>query len=75
MVGIAYSIGKMILLNHGDKNWISVSNEQGDHLWTSETSFSKLRYCLKRYTLGKILSTIPQKYKKVKKIIWIKKLL
>ncbi len=54
-VGVAYNIGKIVLLKYSKCNWLNISSDPVDTPWTSELNFSKLRYCLRMYTLGKLV--------------------
>ncbi|MGE4284881.1 MAG: transposase [Clostridia bacterium] len=54
-VGIAYNIGKITLIKYSKCNWINITSASGDTPWISELSLSKLRYCLRKYTLGKLV--------------------
>jgi hypothetical protein len=55
IVGVAYNIGKTALIKHSDSEWLNIDSEGGHTPWTSELSFSKLRYCLRRFALGKLV--------------------
>ncbi|WHH57920.1 transposase [Petroclostridium sp. X23] len=54
-VGIAYNIGKIVLIKYGKCKWLNITSDTGDTPWVSELSFSKLRYCLRKYALGKLV--------------------
>ena len=55
IIGIAYNIGKIVLLKYSQCSWLKVSSDTGDTPWTSELSLTKLRYCLRKYALGKLV--------------------
>lgn len=56
LVAVAYNIGKMLLVKSNSINWLNMDNQKDETAWTSEYSFTKLRYYLKWYTLGKIIT-------------------
>ncbi|ABR47725.1 hypothetical protein Amet_2268 [Alkaliphilus metalliredigens QYMF] len=55
LAAVAYSVGKMALLKHPNSSWLQAQDYQGDTPWTSELSFKKLRICLRRFSLGKLV--------------------
>ncbi|ARE88909.1 Transposase DDE domain protein [Clostridium formicaceticum] len=55
LVAVAYSIGKITLLKHSNNSWLYAYENQGDTPWTSELSFKRLRICLKRFSLEKLV--------------------
>ncbi|WP_243116726.1 IS701 family transposase [Marinisporobacter balticus] len=54
-VAVAYSVGKIALLKYANSSWLQAQDYQGDTPWTSELSFKKLRICLRRFSLGKLV--------------------
>lgn len=54
-VGVAYNIGKIVLLKYSKCNWLNISTDKDHTPWTSEQSFNRLRYCLRKYTLVKLV--------------------
>jgi hypothetical protein len=55
IAGIAYNIGKIVLIKYAKSQWLTIPSDKGDTPWVSDFSLSKLRYCLRRYTLGKLV--------------------
>ncbi|WP_242867426.1 IS701 family transposase [Thermotalea metallivorans] len=55
LVAVAYSIGKIALLKYSNSSWLHTYDNQGDTPWTSELSFKRLRICLRRFSLEKLV--------------------
>lgn len=55
IVAVAYNIGKTALIKYSKCGWLNTHSQHGESPWTSELSFSKLRYCLRRFALGKLV--------------------
>lgn len=55
IVGVTYNIGKAVLIKYAHCKWLNVSSDEGDTPWTSQLSFSKLKYALRRFALGKLV--------------------
>jgi len=55
IAGVAYNIGKIALIKHRKSEWLKSPFEKGEAPWTSEFSLTKLRYCLRRYALAKLV--------------------
>jgi hypothetical protein len=55
IVGATYNIGKTVLVKYTHCKWLNVRPDEGDTPWTSELSFSKLTYALRRFALGKLV--------------------
>jgi hypothetical protein len=52
---VAFNIGKTLLLKNSNTDWLNIEDEPGGTPWTSTLSLSRLRTCLKRYCLGKLI--------------------
>ncbi len=55
LVAVAYSIGKITLLKYSNVSWLSAQDYNGDTPWTSDLSFKRLRICLRRFSLAKLV--------------------
>lgn len=54
LVMVAYNVGKMLLLNAANYNWLKVGDNI-DKSWVSLLSFNWLKYGLRKYALEKIV--------------------
>jgi hypothetical protein len=55
LVAVAYGVGRILLIKHGRCSWLEINGGEGDTPWTSELSFKKLRICLRRFSMGKLV--------------------
>jgi hypothetical protein len=55
VMGIAYNIGKIAMIKFTKCKWLNITSDEGDPSWTSDLSFSRLRYCLRRFALEKLV--------------------
>lgn len=55
IMGIAYNIGKIAMVKFTKCKWLNLTAAEGDPSWTSELSFSRLRYCLRKFALEKLV--------------------
>jgi hypothetical protein len=56
LIAVAFNVGKTLLLKNSRADWLNIEVEAGGTPWTSPYSLLKLRTCLKRYCLGKLIS-------------------
>jgi len=54
LVAVAYCIGKIVLLKYGNCSWLQVQ-DNGDTPWTSVLSFKRIRTCLRKYAMAKLV--------------------
>jgi len=52
---VAYCIGRVLLLKFNSSDWLQIQNHGGDTPWTSDLSFKRLRTCLRRFAMGKLV--------------------
>lgn len=52
---VAYNIGRILLIKHSSCSWMQMECHQGDTPWTSDLSFKRLRTCLRRFSMGKLV--------------------
>lgn len=52
---VAYCIGRVLLLKFNNTDWLQTQSYEGDTPWTSELSFKRLRTCLRRFAMGKLV--------------------
>jgi len=52
---VAYCIGRVLLLKFNSSDWLQIQNHEGYTPWTSDLSFKKLRTCLSRFAMGKLV--------------------
>lgn len=55
LVAVAYSIGRIALLNYSNSSWLNDGLDKGDTPWTSTISFKRLRVGLRRFSMGKLV--------------------
>jgi len=55
LVAVAYSIGRIALLNCSNSSWLNDGTDKGDTPWTSSISFKRLRVCLRRFSMSKLV--------------------
>jgi hypothetical protein len=52
---IAYNVGRILLIKSTNIDWLKIENHEGDTPWTSNLSFKRLRSCLRRFSMGKLV--------------------
>lgn len=55
LVAVAYSIGRIALINYDNCSWLNEEVCEGGTPWTSKISFKRLRICLRRFSMGKLV--------------------
>jgi hypothetical protein len=55
LVAVAYSIGRIALLNCNGCSWLKYEDDEGCTPWTSAISFKRLRTGLRRFSMGKLV--------------------
>lgn len=55
IIAVAYNIGKTALIKYNKSKWLNLPSDEEEPSWTSELSFSKLRHCLRRFALEKLV--------------------
>lgn len=52
---VAYNTGRILLIKHSGCSWMQMEGHEGDTPWTSDLSFKRLRTCLRRFSMGKLV--------------------
>ncbi len=52
---VAYSVGRILLIKYNNVSWLQMESHEGDTPWTSDLSFKRLRTCLRRFSMGKLI--------------------
>jgi len=52
---VAYIVGRILLIKSTNSDWLKEENYGGDTPWTSDLSFKRLRSCLRRFSMGKLV--------------------
>lgn len=52
---VAYCVGRILLIKFNSIDWLQTENIEGDTPWTSDLSFKRLRICLRRFAMGKLV--------------------
>jgi hypothetical protein len=52
---VAYCVGRILLIKSNSSNWLQMEYPERHTPWTSDLSFKRLRTCLRRFAMGKLV--------------------